>query len=69
DTYWQIVVGQSIIDHRALPQTDVYSFTRFGAPWMSSSWLAQVLYAASYAMAGWAGPVILAAFGTAAAFA
>ena len=22
DTYWQIVVGQSIIDHRALPHTD-----------------------------------------------
>jgi hypothetical protein len=69
DTYWQIVVGQSIIDHRALPHTDIYSFTRFGAPWMSSSWLAQVLYAASYAAAGWAGPVILAALGTAAAFA
>ncbi len=69
DTYWQIVVGQSIIDHRALPQTDVYSFTRFGAPWISSSWLAQVLYAASYAMSGWAGPVILAALGTSAAFA
>ena len=69
DTYWQIVVGQSIIDHRALPHTDVYSFTKFGAPWMSSSWLAQVLYAASYAVAGWAGPVILAALGTAAAFA
>lgn len=69
DTYWQIVVGQSIIDHRALPHTDVYSFTRFGTPWVSSSWLAQVLYAASYAAAGWAGPVILAALGTAAAFA
>lgn len=69
DTYWQIVVGQSIIDHRALPHTDIYSFTRLGAPWMSSSWLAQVLYAASYAVAGWAGPVILAALGTAAAFA
>lgn len=69
DTYWQIVVGQSIIDHRALPHTDVYSFTRFGMPWVSSSWLAQVLYAASYAAAGWAGPVILAALGTAAAFA
>lgn len=69
DTYWQIVVGQSIIDHRALPYTDIYSFTKFGAPWISSSWLAQVLYAASYAVAGWAGPVILAALGTAAAFA
>lgn len=69
DTYWQIVVGQSIIDHRAWPHTDIYSFTKSGAPWISSSWLAQVLYAASYAAIGWAGPVILAAFGTASAFA
>lgn len=69
DTYWQIVVGQWIIDHRALPTVDVYSFTKAGAPWISSSWLAQVLFAASYSALGWAGPVILAGLGTAAAFA
>ena len=69
DTYWQAAIGQWIIDHRAWPTVDVYSFTRAGAPWISSSWLAQVLFAASYSGAGWAGPVILAAFGTASAFA
>lgn len=69
DTYWQIVVGQWIIDHRALPTIDVYSFTKAGERWISSSWLAQVLYAASYSTFGWAGPVILAGLGTAAAFA
>lgn len=69
DMYWQIAVGQSIIDHHAFPVTDSYSFTKLGVPWISSSWLAQVLYAAAYAMAGWAGPVILASLGVAAAFA
>lgn len=69
DTYWQIVVGQWIIDHRAFPTVDVYSFTKTGAPWISSSWLAQVLYAASYSALGWAGPVILAGLTTSAAFA
>jgi hypothetical protein len=69
DTYWQTAIGQWIIDHRAVPTVDVYSFTRPGAPWISSSWLAQVLFAASYAAIGWAGPVILAASGTAASFA
>jgi hypothetical protein len=69
DTYWQTAIGQWIIDHRAVPTVDVYSFTKPGAPWISSSWLAQVLYAASYAAIGWAGPVILAALGTASAFA
>lgn len=69
DTYWQIAVGQSIIDLRAMPYIDSYSFTKAGAPWVSSSWLAQVLFAATYAMAGWAGPVILSSLAIAATFA
>ncbi|MEH2525176.1 MULTISPECIES: hypothetical protein [unclassified Bradyrhizobium] len=60
DTYWQITVGQWILDHHALPRTDIYSFTKAGEPWTSSSWLAQVLYAVSYNLAGWIGPVVLA---------
>lgn len=69
DTYWQIAVGQWILDHHALPRVDIYSFTKAGEPWMSSSWLAQVLYATSYNLAGWSGPVVLAASGIAATFA
>ena len=42
-----------------MPYTDVHSFTRFGEPWMSSSWLSQVLYAVVLWWLGWAGPVIL----------
>jgi len=67
DTYWHIGIGQWIVDHAAMPYTDFYSFTRSGAPWMSSAWLSQVLYATAYSYAGWAGPVALAAFATAAA--
>ena len=69
DTYWQIVVGQWILDHQAVPRVDIYSFTKAGEPWMSSSWLAQVLYATSYNLAGWTGPVVLAASGIATTFA
>ena len=61
DTYWHIAVGKWIFDHNALPYADIYSFTKTGEPWISSSWLAQVLYAGSYELAGWAGPVILSA--------
>ncbi len=61
DTLWQITVGQWIIDHRAVPEVDVYSFTMRGAPWISTQWLAQVAYAAAYKAAGWTGPVVLAA--------
>ncbi len=69
DTMWQITVGQWIIDHRAVPQTDVYSFTMRGQPWISTQWLAQVLYAKAYAVAGWSGPVVMAAGAIAATFA
>jgi hypothetical protein len=59
DTLWQIRIGQWIVEHGAVPTTDVHTFTRFGQPWMSSSWLSQVLYALSYGSLDWAGPVIL----------
>jgi hypothetical protein len=66
DSYWQISVGQWIIDHGAMPYTDVFSFTRFGEPWMSSSWLSQVLLAAAYDFSGWAGAVVLSSLAVAA---
>jgi hypothetical protein len=69
DTMWQITVGQWILDHGAVPDTDVYSFTMRGQPWISTQWLAQLLYAKAYAIAGWSGPVVLAASAIAASFA
>jgi hypothetical protein len=69
DTYWQIAVGQWILDHRAVPQADIYSFTMVGQPWISTQWLAQVLLAVSYSVAGWTGPVVLAAASIAVTFA
>lgn len=69
DTLWQITVGQWILDHGAVPETDVYSFTMRGQPWISTQWLAQVLLARTYAVFGWSGPVVLAAGAIAATFA
>lgn len=69
DTLWQIAVGQWIVGHHAVPHADVYSFTMRGQPWISTQWLAQVLYAEAYARAGWAGPVVLAAGAIAATYA
>ena len=69
DTYWQITVGQWIIDTRAVPTVDVYSWSMRGQPWISTQWLAQIVLAASYSIAGWAGPVVLSAASIAAAFA
>ena len=65
DSFWQVKIGQWILDHRAMPTTDFYSFTRTGAPWISTSWLSQVLFAYSHAQLDWAGPVILTAIAVA----
>src|SRR6516225_7104152 len=69
DTLWQITVGQWILDHHAVPETDIYSFTMRGQPWISTQWLAQVIYAKAYTIAGWSGPVVVAASAIAATFA
>jgi hypothetical protein len=66
DTYWHIKIGQWMIDHGAVPHADFFSFTRAGSTWMSNAWLSQVLYAVSYAQAGWAGVVVLASLAIAA---
>lgn len=65
DSFWQIKIGQWILDHGAVPYTDFYSFTRTGEAWISTSWLSQVLFAFSYTHWGWAGPVITTAIGVA----
>ena len=41
DTLWQITIGQWILDHRAVPETDIYSFTMAGQSWISTQWLAR----------------------------
>jgi hypothetical protein len=69
DMFWQIKVGQWIVANHAVPFTDIYSFTRAGDPWTSSSWLSQVLFAQAFDLGGWAGVVILTALATATAFA
>jgi hypothetical protein len=68
DVYWHIVVGQWIVDHRAVPHVDPFSFTMRGAPWITSAWLSEILYWGAFKIAGWVGPVILAALSVAAAF-
>jgi hypothetical protein len=69
DTLWHITVGQWMLDHHAVPHTDIYSFTMRGHPWISMQWLYEVLYAKAYALFGWNGPVVLTAAASALTFA
>jgi hypothetical protein len=68
DTYWQIALGDWILAHGTVPRADTFSWTMAGAPWISSQWLAQVVFARVFAVAGWAGVVVATATAIAAAF-
>ena len=47
DLWWHLRTGQIIWTERAIPRTDVLSFTTHQAPWVPHEWLAQLsIYAA-----------------------
>src|SRR3954447_8148596 len=55
DVSWHIATGQWILDHRAIPQADPFSFTWAGKPWVPIEWLSEVFYASAYRLAGYSG--------------
>ena len=59
DVSWHIATGQWILDHRAIPTTDPFSFTWAGKPWVPIEWLAEVIYAAAFRAAGYGGVAAL----------
>ena len=59
DVSWHIATGEWILDHRAIPHADPFSFTWFGKPWVPIEWLAEVIYASTYRLAGYAGVAAL----------
>src|SRR6516162_5045088 len=65
DTYLHIASGRWMLAHTALPVHDPFSHSFAGATWVPHEWLAEIVLAAVYGLAGWSGLVLL----TAAAFA
>jgi hypothetical protein len=59
DVSWHIATGQWILDHRAIPHTDPFSFTWAGKPWVPIEWLSEVIYASAYRVAGYGGVAAL----------
>ncbi len=55
DVSWHIATGQWIIEHRAIPHADPFSFTWAGKPWVPIEWLSEVIYASAYRLAGYGG--------------
>ena len=45
DTGWHIRTGEWILANHAVPHTDIFSYSRPGAPWFAWEWLWDVLFA------------------------
>lgn len=59
DTGWHIRTGDWILAHRAIPRTDLFSYTRPGEPWFAWEWGWDVLFAALHRSGGMAAVVAL----------
>jgi len=55
DVSWHIATGQWILDHRAIPDSDPFSFTWFGQKWVPIEWLAEIFMTGAYRLAGYSG--------------
>jgi hypothetical protein len=68
DTWWHLQAGRVTLESGHILQTDLFSHTRYGTPWVNHSWLSQVILywlfeRFSYAGLGlWMGAVVTAAF-------
>src|SRR5580700_8830023 len=59
DTMWHIRTGQWILHRARVPTVDLYSYTASGKPWISTEWLAEIVYAVAFNLAGWRGVAII----------
>jgi hypothetical protein len=61
DIWWHIKTGEWIWHHGGVPHSDPFSYTFAGHPWIAKEWLSQVIYFATYSLAGWNSLAVLAA--------
>jgi hypothetical protein len=59
DFFWQARTGSWILEHRAVPHGDLYSWTRQGHPWIVHEWAMCVLLWKTYAAGGYPGVWLL----------
>jgi hypothetical protein len=43
DVWWHLETGQYIAQHKSVPHTDPFSYTRAGEPWVAHEWLTDFL--------------------------
>lgn len=68
DLWWHLKTGQYIAEHKSVPQTDPFSYTRAGAPWVAHEWLTDLLLYELERVTGFGGLIVVFAAVVCAAF-
>ncbi len=55
DVSWHVAAGQWILKHGRVPDSDPFSHTMAGQPWVAHEWLAEIVNALAFDVAGYAG--------------
>src|SRR5271155_917171 len=58
DLWWHLKTGQFIVEHKSVPRTDPFSYTRAGERWVAHEWLTEILLYELERGAGWGGLIV-----------
>ncbi len=59
DVWWHLKAGEYMVEHKGVPHTDPFSYTRAGQPWVAHEWLTEVLLYESQRIAGLGGLIVI----------
>jgi hypothetical protein len=68
DVWWHLKTGQYIAEHKGVPHTDPFSYTRAGEPWVAHEWLTELMLFELERAVGWGGLIVVFAAVLGAAF-
>lgn len=68
DIWWHLRTGQYILEHKGVPHTDAFSYTRARTPWVAHEWLTEVMLYDLQRIAGWSSLIVVFAAVLAATF-
>ena len=58
DVWWHLRAGQEIVASHHVPQRDIFSYTRYGQPWIAHEWLSEVIFYLIFRAASWGGLMV-----------
>jgi hypothetical protein len=58
DVWWHLRTGQYIAEHKSVPHSDPFSYTRAGEPWVTHEWLTELGLYEIERNAGWGGLIV-----------